>query len=806
MKKSALFLLLLSALLTLSACGEEDAPALKNDTRVEAPGLTANTTAAPSDTAAEVCETLYSGKAIVRKYTSADGAVRYTYSWAAVGEEHKLLIPDRTYLAMEFDDEGVTLLDKDYNYCYTKYTQKEITDFYTAQITKLSGGGSILVSDIGTGDNLLFSDTSNGLKLAFHGRGRVEYLNTKSMGAMLLWYQPDSEQFSVLAYTHRQKYEPVNDELYSAYTITSDDYFALVREAEGMDELVVRGGEDVRRGRYFTKVFWLEGDLALVTDTRMVRLYNTKTMTEITSFCDWSQTYEVSDIVYLDEKLTFSVTTPKKSDGTPAQTTSYSYPPEEVTAPAPVLAEDAVLLYEGENFAIYSQADGILLDQGGVLYRTWLYAKNYINVHEDYSGHCLMFLGEDYSLSQLNLQNPAEINDKAYTGNFYMEKCQMMDEAFGDFQILIGDVQFYLIDSDGTAIYFEGYPKIDNGLLFQALNFVNNCNFVIYDQQLNKLCEDTVMTYTHTSDGRLVTDSGSFYRIFSADGKEEFTSPVYTNVLAVVDDYILVVDDGKVKLLQTDGSEVVTFCDWHDELTYHWMISGYYKQTTDDYPAGYYFLFEDSSVPNSGVEYYYNPADGSSGKIEVGEVGAYAKPVLYLYPTEETDVTVTFARPELLTTVYPSYNDGWRVSAQPDGTLTDERGRSYYCLYWEEEQTLTSRANFADGFCVAAEDSAAFLEEKLAQIGFTEREANEFIIYWLPILEQNPYNLIQFELTESREATNSLQISPAPDSLLRMAMHILPLDEAVEIQPQLLPPFERSGFAAVEWGGVVYKS
>ena len=55
-----------------------------------------------------------------------------------------------------------------------------------------------------------------------------------------------------------------------------------------------------------------------------------------------------------------------------------------------------------------------------------------------------------------------------------------------------------------------------------------------------------------------------------------------------------------------------------------------------------------------------------------------AKPVIYLYPTKETEVEVRLMLDGALTASYPDYGDGWRVVAQPDGTLTDrDTGRDY---------------------------------------------------------------------------------------------------------------------------------
>lgn len=179
------------------------------------------------------------------------------------------------------------------------------------------------------------------------------------------------------------------------------------------------------------------------------------------------------------------------------------------------------------------------------------------------------------------------------------------------------------------------------------------------------------------------------------------------------------------------------------------------------------------------------------------------KPVIYLYPEEEMTVEVKLDFSGSLTSTYPAYKDCWKVIAQPDGTLTDpETGKEYYCLFWEgiadTDYTITS------GFVVAGKDTEAFLEEALAQLGLTSREANEFIIYWLPRMEHNAWNLISFDTSVYQENAK-LTVSPAPDSLLRVFMTWQALDAPIQIAAQILPTFERTGFTVVEWGGAEIK-
>ena len=175
-----------------------------------------------------------------------------------------------------------------------------------------------------------------------------------------------------------------------------------------------------------------------------------------------------------------------------------------------------------------------------------------------------------------------------------------------------------------------------------------------------------------------------------------------------------------------------------------------------------------------------------------------AKPVIYLYPEEETEVTVLLDYDGQLTTTYPAYENGWTVTAAPDGTLTDAEGREYYCLFWEGLSSWDY--DFSEGFCVSGEDTAAFLEEALASLGLTDQEANEFLIYWLPKMEGNAYNLLSFQ-TEAYTDHARLTVTPRPDTVLRVFLAWKALEEPVDIAPQALTAPVRQGFTLVEWGG-----
>lgn len=183
-----------------------------------------------------------------------------------------------------------------------------------------------------------------------------------------------------------------------------------------------------------------------------------------------------------------------------------------------------------------------------------------------------------------------------------------------------------------------------------------------------------------------------------------------------------------------------------------------------------------------------------------------AKPIIYIYPEKKTNITVELGYPQNTTHTYPKYNGAWQVQAEPNGNLTDlKTGRHYYALYWEGKNTV-SVPNPKEGFVVSGKDTISFLEEKLDQLGLTEREAEEFIVYWLPKLESERYNFIRFQTLAEQDKNMPLIVTPTPQTMIRVMMEYDSLDKPVQIKEQILPPKpQRNGFTAVEWGGTKIK-
>ena len=81
------------------------------------------------------------------------------------------------------------------------------------------------------------------------------------------------------------------------------------------------------------------------------------------------------------------------------------------------------------------------------------------------------------------------------------------------------------------------------------------------------------------------------------------------------------------------------------------------------------------------------------------------KPIIYIYPSSITEVSVKLGHPEDITCSYPEYNNGWTVIAYPNGDLIDvNTNRNLYSLYYE----ANIKADFKvanTGFVVSRNDT-----------------------------------------------------------------------------------------------------
>ena len=179
------------------------------------------------------------------------------------------------------------------------------------------------------------------------------------------------------------------------------------------------------------------------------------------------------------------------------------------------------------------------------------------------------------------------------------------------------------------------------------------------------------------------------------------------------------------------------------------------------------------------------------------------KPVIYLYPKTETKISLKINFKGTLQTTFPKYDNGWEVFAKPNGQIFDiKTKRNYLSLFWDGTQNLPAEHyNYKNGFVVKKANLTTVLIEKLEFIGLNTTETNEFVQFWLPIMEKNDFNLVHFLINDDYNSISDNIVNPKPDTSLRIFMEFAKVDKDFKIEPQRLYKTNRKGFTLVEWGG-----
>ena len=180
------------------------------------------------------------------------------------------------------------------------------------------------------------------------------------------------------------------------------------------------------------------------------------------------------------------------------------------------------------------------------------------------------------------------------------------------------------------------------------------------------------------------------------------------------------------------------------------------------------------------------------------------KPVIYLYPTEKTDVNVQLNVKGNLIFTYPAYNTGWNVTAYPNGNI-EMNGNTYNYLFWEANAAqLLPTGNSNEGSIIGSDTLLNFLENSLTAMGLNSKEQQDFITYWYPQMADNKQNFIRFVFNNDCNTYAELTITPKPKLVYRVYMIWSDATgrNFTNLTKQNFPVLKREGFAVVEWGGI----
>jgi hypothetical protein len=181
------------------------------------------------------------------------------------------------------------------------------------------------------------------------------------------------------------------------------------------------------------------------------------------------------------------------------------------------------------------------------------------------------------------------------------------------------------------------------------------------------------------------------------------------------------------------------------------------------------------------------------------------KPVIYLYPEEETDLHVEVEPNIGFTKTIPEYKSGWDVTAYPDGTVIDrETGDNYDYLYWAG--LVDGYPLIEEGWVVAQKDLPAFFDYSLPLYGLQGEEITDFTEYWIDDMNEAPYYAVSFVEQSIIDELSPLSIDKEPDVVVRVLMTAMPLNRPIKLHVPQLPEIpERRGFTVIEWGGTILR-
>ncbi len=126
----------------------------------------------------------------------------------------------------------------------------------------------------------------------------------------------------------------------------------------------------------------------------------------------------------------------------------------------------------------------------------------------------------------------------------------------------------------------------------------------------------------------------------------------------------------------------------------------------------------------------------------------------------------------------------------------------YGYLFYESEQP--DYGQYETGWIVELTELEAFFRSNLTLTGFNTQEIEDFVDYWIPLLDYSPYYAIYPQYNEQLEEMIQLDFSVQPDNLIRLIYSIRGLESGKLVLPEPeIPAFCRDGFTVSEWGVIL---
>lgn len=200
---------------------------------------------------------------------------------------------------------------------------------------------------------------------------------------------------------------------------------------------------------------------------------------------------------------------------------------------------------------------------------------------------------------------------------------------------------------------------------------------------------------------------------------------------------------------------------------------------------------------------YDTGINGQRGEISNVNVTreAVLKPNIYLYSDEDKTLDVELYYEESITASIPKYvpQKGWNANIK-NGSLNGDEGFLFY-----EAMLPNSYYQKNTGWLVRGENMRADILLILDQYGFSKKEKQDFLEYWVPKLDYSKNYIFYNQDTRIVNMVIPISITPELKNSYRIWFYIKEYSGESYTIPQNIDRITDRSDTVVEWGGILGK-
>ena len=170
-----------------------------------------------------------------------------------------------------------------------------------------------------------------------------------------------------------------------------------------------------------------------------------------------------------------------------------------------------------------------------------------------------------------------------------------------------GTLGEFIEDKSNKLVYITSYTND------------SKTNFKIYNSNGKALFGGKEFKYFKVTNDNILVGNDTEFKIYDKKLNLKTSSKKYDSVLGIYEDFIVVIENKYLKVVDLDDKEIVAFgFEWdYSRYSFYNKLSGW---NTENGKYGIYLMIEDKTIPygtlGNGLEYYYIPDIKEAGVIE----------------------------------------------------------------------------------------------------------------------------------------------------------------------------------------------